>query len=235
LLDRLIGLRNDLGLLSEEYDPVAGRLVGNFPQAFSHVSLVNSASKVGGHEKPTADHMVLGLASQSFRRHRPADGRHMSSPVARSMLTRLVEHRDRTKDDDVAHVLKRAVTATGTKGGAPSDPALTAGAAAKAAAAAKARSKGQKAAKVTKPAKAAKSAKPAKPAKATKPAKHAQATQGAPAPDSRKANGSATKSTATTKPPGVTKSPGDKRGPTTTGRAPAKKSTTMSTAPARRS
>ena len=48
LLDRLLGLRNDLGLLSEEYDPVAGRLVGNFPQAFSHVSLVNSASKIGG-------------------------------------------------------------------------------------------------------------------------------------------------------------------------------------------
>ena len=53
LLDRLLGLRNDLGLLSEEYDPVAGRLVGNFPQAFSHVSLVNSASKIAGHEKPT--------------------------------------------------------------------------------------------------------------------------------------------------------------------------------------
>ena len=52
LLDRLLGLRNDLGLLSEEYDPVAGRLVGNFPQAFSHVSLVNSASKIGGEEKP---------------------------------------------------------------------------------------------------------------------------------------------------------------------------------------
>ena len=52
LLDRLLGLRNDLGLLSEEYDPVAGRLVGNFPQAFSHVSLVNSASKIGGQEKP---------------------------------------------------------------------------------------------------------------------------------------------------------------------------------------
>lgn len=42
LLDRLIGLANDVGLLSEEYDPVAKRMVGNFPQAFSHVSLVNS-------------------------------------------------------------------------------------------------------------------------------------------------------------------------------------------------
>jgi GH15 family glucan-1,4-alpha-glucosidase len=37
-------LRNDLGLLAEEYDPIAGRQVGNFPQAFSHVSLVNTAA-----------------------------------------------------------------------------------------------------------------------------------------------------------------------------------------------
>jgi len=43
LYERLLGLSNDLGLLAEEYDPVAKRLVGNFPQAFSHVSLVNSA------------------------------------------------------------------------------------------------------------------------------------------------------------------------------------------------
>ena len=43
LYERLLGLRNDVGLLSEEYDPSSGRLVGNFPQAFSHVGLVNSA------------------------------------------------------------------------------------------------------------------------------------------------------------------------------------------------
>jgi GH15 family glucan-1,4-alpha-glucosidase len=43
LFKRLMGLRNDVGLLSEEYDPVAQRLVGNFPQAFSHVGLINSA------------------------------------------------------------------------------------------------------------------------------------------------------------------------------------------------
>ena len=42
VFDRLLGLRNDVGLLSEEYDPAAGRLVGNFPQAFSHLSLVNT-------------------------------------------------------------------------------------------------------------------------------------------------------------------------------------------------
>jgi GH15 family glucan-1,4-alpha-glucosidase len=43
LFDRLLDLRNDVGLLSEEYDPHARRLVGNFPQAFTHVALVNSA------------------------------------------------------------------------------------------------------------------------------------------------------------------------------------------------
>ena len=40
---RLVGLRNDLGLLSEEYDPVAGRMLGNFPQAFTHLTLVACA------------------------------------------------------------------------------------------------------------------------------------------------------------------------------------------------
>jgi len=55
MFDRLLSLRNDLGLLSEEYDAVAGRLVGNFPQAFSHVSLVNSAAKLSGHGRPKAD------------------------------------------------------------------------------------------------------------------------------------------------------------------------------------
>jgi len=43
MFERLLALRNDLGLLSEEYDPRAGRLVGNFPQAFSHIGLVNTA------------------------------------------------------------------------------------------------------------------------------------------------------------------------------------------------
>lgn len=43
LFDRLTSLCNDLGLLSEEYDPRAKRLVGNFPQAFTHLSLINTA------------------------------------------------------------------------------------------------------------------------------------------------------------------------------------------------
>jgi GH15 family glucan-1,4-alpha-glucosidase len=43
LFRRLLDLRNDVGLLAEEYDPVAGRQLGNFPQAFSHVPLINTA------------------------------------------------------------------------------------------------------------------------------------------------------------------------------------------------
>ncbi|MGH8611920.1 MAG: glycoside hydrolase family 15 protein [Gammaproteobacteria bacterium] len=51
LFERLLELRNDVGLLSEEYDPSTHRLVGNFPQAFSHVGLINTArnlSRPGG-------------------------------------------------------------------------------------------------------------------------------------------------------------------------------------------
>jgi GH15 family glucan-1,4-alpha-glucosidase len=43
LFERLLSLCNDVGLLSEEYDPVAQRMLGNFPQAFSHVGLINTA------------------------------------------------------------------------------------------------------------------------------------------------------------------------------------------------
>jgi GH15 family glucan-1,4-alpha-glucosidase len=48
LFERLLSLRNDLGLLSEEYDTGAGRQVGNTPQAFSHVGLVNTACQLNG-------------------------------------------------------------------------------------------------------------------------------------------------------------------------------------------
>lgn len=48
LFERLLGLANDVGLLSEEYDPVGDRLLGNFPQAFSHVGLVHTALALFG-------------------------------------------------------------------------------------------------------------------------------------------------------------------------------------------
>ncbi len=50
LFERLLALRNDLGLLSEEFEPRSGRLIGNFPQAFSHLALVHSASVLGNEE-----------------------------------------------------------------------------------------------------------------------------------------------------------------------------------------
>jgi GH15 family glucan-1,4-alpha-glucosidase len=46
--DRLVGLANDVGLLAEEYDPHSRRMLGNFPQALSHVALVNSAINLSG-------------------------------------------------------------------------------------------------------------------------------------------------------------------------------------------
>ncbi len=51
LFERLVGLANDVGLLAEEYDPVAGRQLGNFPQAFSHIGLVNTALALFGDEE----------------------------------------------------------------------------------------------------------------------------------------------------------------------------------------
>jgi GH15 family glucan-1,4-alpha-glucosidase len=52
LFERLIGLSNDLGLLSEEYDPVGKRMLGNFPQALSHVALVNTALNLSRADGP---------------------------------------------------------------------------------------------------------------------------------------------------------------------------------------
>jgi GH15 family glucan-1,4-alpha-glucosidase len=59
LFERLLALSNDVGLLAEEYDAKAGRMVGNFPQAFSHVSLINAARN---------------LTSKGPARHRSEDG-----------------------------------------------------------------------------------------------------------------------------------------------------------------
>jgi GH15 family glucan-1,4-alpha-glucosidase len=52
LFERLLGLRTDLGLLSEEYDVDAGRLIGNFPQALSHLALVNTAFDIAAGDGP---------------------------------------------------------------------------------------------------------------------------------------------------------------------------------------
>ena len=55
LFEMLLELRNDVGLLAEEYDPRAKRMLGNFPQAFSHVGLVNTARNLAGRGGPAED------------------------------------------------------------------------------------------------------------------------------------------------------------------------------------
>jgi GH15 family glucan-1,4-alpha-glucosidase len=59
LFERLLGVCNDVGLLSEQYDPTERRLLGNFPQAFSHVSLINTASNLSRGVRP-AEHRTSG-------------------------------------------------------------------------------------------------------------------------------------------------------------------------------
>jgi GH15 family glucan-1,4-alpha-glucosidase len=66
---QLLGLANDVGLISEEFDPVAGCQVGNFPQAFSHVALIDSAcylaAALGGDEVGT-DSQLSGPAPRQL-------------------------------------------------------------------------------------------------------------------------------------------------------------------------
>ena len=55
IFERLLAISNDLGLLAEEYDPTLKRQVGNFPQAFTHVCLINTAHNLAGTKKPAVD------------------------------------------------------------------------------------------------------------------------------------------------------------------------------------
>jgi GH15 family glucan-1,4-alpha-glucosidase len=82
MFERLLTLPNELGLLSEEYDPIGKRLVGNFPQAFSHVSLINSAYRMAGHD--------LVLAQDPGTPHRVVDT-YWGSAIARRLSKRGVD------------------------------------------------------------------------------------------------------------------------------------------------
>jgi GH15 family glucan-1,4-alpha-glucosidase len=53
MFERLLSIRNDLGLLAEEYEPKHGRLLGNFPQGFSHLTLIHTATVLAGAEART--------------------------------------------------------------------------------------------------------------------------------------------------------------------------------------
>ena len=69
LFERLLAVRNDLGLLSEEYDPAARRLLGNFPQAFSHIAIINTAAHLAEIETASVDR---GTASGVEPAQKPA-------------------------------------------------------------------------------------------------------------------------------------------------------------------
>src|SRR5262249_6312703 len=71
LFERLLSLRNDVGLLSEEYDPQTRRLVGNFPQAFSHLALINAAVLLDEAER-AAQSPERDLVAGGGRSDRPA-------------------------------------------------------------------------------------------------------------------------------------------------------------------
>jgi GH15 family glucan-1,4-alpha-glucosidase len=55
LYERLLALQNDVGLLAEQYDPRARRMMGNFPQAFSHVALINTAFNLSSSASPAEE------------------------------------------------------------------------------------------------------------------------------------------------------------------------------------
>jgi GH15 family glucan-1,4-alpha-glucosidase len=69
LLRRLLELRNDVGLLAEEYDPEAERLVGNFPQALSHLSLVNTVYSLTQQSGPAQHRQGQGRKTAGEARH----------------------------------------------------------------------------------------------------------------------------------------------------------------------
>jgi GH15 family glucan-1,4-alpha-glucosidase len=75
LFERLLGLSNDLGLLAEEYDPRTKRQVGNFPQAFSHVALVNTAFNLTRGQGPAEQRAAPRRGKHGGRRGTPAPGR----------------------------------------------------------------------------------------------------------------------------------------------------------------
>ena len=69
LFGRLVALSNDVGLLAEEYDPRAKRFLGNFPQAFSHVALVNTAIGLGRAEGAKPRRFSGGRRRRAVARH----------------------------------------------------------------------------------------------------------------------------------------------------------------------
>jgi GH15 family glucan-1,4-alpha-glucosidase len=86
MYERLLALCNDVGLLAEEYDPVTQRLVGNFPQAFSHVALVHTGLNLMKHEQEMAQATGQpphnGMSAMELEVQASPDSGTATSPVA---------------------------------------------------------------------------------------------------------------------------------------------------------
>ncbi len=81
LLDRLVGLSNDLGLLSEEYSPSHQRMAGNFPQALSHLGLVGAVNAYRRAMAARADEHAPACAAQTRGHRRPDPGTQPGQPT----------------------------------------------------------------------------------------------------------------------------------------------------------
>jgi GH15 family glucan-1,4-alpha-glucosidase len=68
LFERLLARCNDVGLLAEEFDPRTGRMLGNFPQAYSHVGLINSALNLARREGPAEERALMQERHAPIRR-----------------------------------------------------------------------------------------------------------------------------------------------------------------------
>ena len=84
LFERLLALRNDVGLLAEEYDPVLRRQLGNFPQAFSHLALINTAHNLASSGGPAHQRSRQGNGEGAETARRPQARRETAlTPVRR--------------------------------------------------------------------------------------------------------------------------------------------------------
>ena len=78
LFDRLLSRCNDVGLLAEELDPLTGRMLGNFPQAYSHVGLINCALNLSRQTGPAEERSeILGLRYHHSSRPPPCEFSHV--------------------------------------------------------------------------------------------------------------------------------------------------------------
>ena len=117
LFDRVVAVANDFGLLAEEFDTVAGRQTGNFPQALTHIALINtahnlSAAKAVGREAGDA---AVEVKVDRAKTWRPYPGLHAVS--VRRKMSRVGRHPSprQARAGEACHLGRRATPDTGPR------------------------------------------------------------------------------------------------------------------------